>query len=198
MSGYRLLFVDDEDPVRRSLGKYFREIGHEVHLAASGKEGIALYQTVEPHVVILDLRMPGMSGLEVLEVLRKQNATVIMLTGHGEIETAVEAMRLGAENFLQKPIDLKHLAAAVGKAGEKADLRRENRELRARLLPSLRRRLTRAALVTVLFVAALAVGAVIGGERAERPTRPIPIPLDTSGTTGASEGGGALPADTAP
>ncbi len=198
MSGYRLLFVDDEDPVRRSLGKYFREIGHEVHLAASGKEGIALYQTVEPHVVILDLRMPGMSGLEVLEVLRKQNATVIMLTGHGEIETAVEAMRLGAENFLQKPIDLKHLAAAVGKAGEKADLRRENRELRARLLPSLRRRLTRAALVTVLFVAALAVGAVIGGERAERPTRPIPIPLDTSGTTGAPEGGGALPADTAP
>jgi len=196
--GYRLLFVDDEEPVRRSLGKYFRELGHDVHLAASGKEGIALHQTVEPHVVVLDLRMPGMSGLEVLEVLRKRDATVIMLTGHGEIETAVEAMRLGAENFLQKPIDLKHLAAAVGKAGEKADLRRENRELRARLSPSLRRRLTQGALVIVLFVAALAVGALIGGERAERPTRPIPIPVDTSSATSAPEGSGALQVDTAP
>lgn len=198
MGSYRLLFVDDEEPVRRSLGKYFRELGHDVHLAESGKEGVAIYQKVEPHVVVLDLRMPGMSGLEVLEVLRKRDATVIMLTGHGEIETAVEAMRLGAENFLQKPIDLKHLAAAVGKAAEKADLRRENRELRARLSPSLRRRLTQAALVVVLFVAAIAVGALIGGERAERPSRPIPVPIDT-GRADAAPGGVTPPrADTAP
>jgi FixJ family two-component response regulator len=158
-------------------------LGHEVHVAASGKEALALFPQVEPHVVVLDLRMPGMSGLEVLEALRSRDAVVLMLTGHGEIETAVQAMRLGAENFLQKPVDMPHLVAAVEKAGEKAELRRENRELRARLSPSLRRRLTQVALGVALLGGALAVGWAIGGERGERPTRPIPVPIEPSDTS---------------
>jgi DNA-binding NtrC family response regulator len=180
---YRLLFVDDEESVRRSLGNYFRELGYEVHLAASGKEGLALYEQAQPHVVVLDLRMPGMSGLEVLESLRQRDAVVLMLTGYGEIETAVQAMRLGAENFLQKPVDMPHLVAAVEKAGEKAELRRENRELRARLSPNFRRRLAQIAIAVALVGGALAVGWLIGGERGERPTRPIPVPIQPADTT---------------
>lgn len=175
---YRILFVDDEKSILTSLGNYFRELGYEVHTAASGKEGIGVHSQIEPHVTVLDLAMPGMSGMEVLEVLRKRRAVIIMLTGHGEIESAVQAMRLGAENFLQKPIDMPHLVAAVEKAAEKADLRRENLELRERLVPSLRRRLMRVGIFAVLVGAALYLGSLIGGTETARPTVPIPVPIE--------------------
>ena len=74
--------------------------------------------------------------MDVLSELKKRKAMVIMLTGMGEVENAVEAMRLHAENFLAKPIEMAHLAMAVEKAAEKATLRRENVELRARLAPT--------------------------------------------------------------
>jgi DNA-binding NtrC family response regulator len=183
VSKYRLLFVDDEESVRRSLGNYFRELGHDVSLAASGKEGLALFEQVQPHVVVLDLRMPGMSGLEVLEALRSRDAVILMLTGHGEIETAVQAMRLGAENFLQKPVDMPHLVAAVEKAGEKAALRRENRELRARLSPSVQRRVAQLMIAVALVGGAIAVGWLIGNDRMERPTVPIPVPIEPADTS---------------
>jgi len=176
---FRILFVDDEESVLRALSNFFKKLGHETFTATSGKEGISVFERVQPHVTILDLKMPGMSGLEVLEVLRRSNAVVLMLTGYGEIETAVEAMQLGAENFLQKPIDMTHLRAAVEKAAEKAELREENRDLRERLTPSLKRQATRLMILAVLVAAAVAVGALIGSESAERPTAPIPVPLDT-------------------
>lgn len=178
-SHFRILFIDDEESILRSLGNYFRELGHEVYTAPEGQQGIALFQQVEPHVTILDLKMPGMSGMEVLEVLRKHRAVVLMLTGHGEVESAVQAMRLGAENFLQKPVDMPHLVAAVEKAAEKAHLRRENRELRERLTPNVRRRLMRAGLLAILVGAALFLGSLIGGTEEERPAAPIPVPIDT-------------------
>src|SRR6267143_5118881 len=116
MARYKILFVDDEPAILKSLGDYFTKLGHEVHLASTGNEGIATFERVRPDVSVLDLKLPDMSGLELLEVMRRKNATVLMLTGYGEVETAVEAMRLGAENFLTKPVDLKHLAATVEKA----------------------------------------------------------------------------------
>jgi FixJ family two-component response regulator len=123
--------------------------------------------------------MPGMNGIEVLEVLRKKRAMVIMLTGYGEIENAVDAMRLGAENFLTKPVEMTHLVQAVEKAAEKCVLGREVVELRARLRPNLKRQLMRVAVLGVLLVAALAVGTLIGG-RQEQPRRaPIPVPIDS-------------------
>ncbi len=178
MTKYRLLFIDDEEPILRALGNYFIELGHEVHTATSGKEGLGLFDQVEPHVVVLDLQMPEMSGMEVLEVLRPKRAVVLMLTGHGEIESAVQAMRLGAENFLQKPVDMPHLVAAVEKAAEKADLRRENRELRARLHPSTKRQIMRVVLLLALVTVAVGIGAIIGSEGGERPMVPIPIPIE--------------------
>lgn len=182
MKKYRILFVDDEPSVLKSLGDYFVELGHEVYRAQSGKEGIALWEQAQPHVTVLDLKMPGMSGMEVLEVLRRKGAVVLMLTGHGEIESAVQAMRLGAENFLQKPIDMPHLVATVEKAAEKAELRRENRELRSLASPSFKRRLIRWALVVILVGGAVVVGALIGSGQRERPAKPIPVPLNSQDT----------------
>lgn len=198
MKKLRLLFIDDEPSVLNALGSYFEKLGHEVHRAESGKEGIGLFEQVQPHVTVLDLMMPGMSGMEVLEVLRRQNAVVLMLTGHGEIESAVQAMSLGAESFLQKPVDMPHLVAAVEKAAEKADLRSENRELRAKLAPSVKRTLARLAVLAVLVGAALGIGALIGSERVERPTAPIPIPLDPQDTTLSQDVTPLFQADTNP
>lgn len=179
MGSYRILFVDDDPGVLSALGNYFEKLGHEVYRAGTGPEGIRLWREVEPDVTVLDLYMPDMSGMEVLEVLRKQRAMVIMLTGYGDVETAVEAMRLGAENFLTKPIEMSHLVQAVEKAAEKAHLHRENVRLREQLTPSLRRRLIRVGALGVLIAGAIALGALIGGGQRERPLAPIPVPLDT-------------------
>ncbi|HEX9728286.1 MAG TPA: response regulator [Gemmatimonadales bacterium] len=178
MTQYRLLYVDDDDATLRSIGRYFTTLGYDVHLATSGQEGLGVYEQVAPHVTILDLMMPGMSGMQALEVLRRKQAVVIMLTGHGEIDLAVQAMRLGAENFLQKPVDMPHLAAVVERAVEKANLRRENRELRAGLTPSGRRRFARVAVTIVLTGLALTLGILLGSDEFERPAAPIPVPLE--------------------
>src|SRR5207253_1478145 len=86
------------------------------------------YEREHPDVVVLDLNLPGLSGLKLLEVLRTRDAdaAIIMLTGHGDIATAVEAMQLGAENFLSKPVELAHMRAAAERAYEKVELRRRN------------------------------------------------------------------------
>ena len=179
MPRYRILFVDDEPAILRSLGDYFQKLGHDVYRADTGKGGLALFERVKPDVTVLDLKLPDITGLEVLETIRRQNGTVLMLTGYGEVETAVEAMRLGAENFLTKPVDMAHLAVAVEKAAEKNQLRRENKELRARLTPSVKRQLLRWSAVVVLLAASVFVGKWIGGTRNVRPSAPIPIPIDS-------------------
>ena len=182
MAAYKILFIDDDPSILRALGSYFEKLGHEVHRAESGEEGLRAFERVHPDVTILDYAMPGMSGLDVLEALRGRQAMVIMLTGLGQIETAVEAMRLGAENFLVKPVDLDHLSVAVEKAAEKAVLRRENVKLRRRLHPTLKRRLMRVALVVLLIAASASLGLLIGDAgQAERVRDPIPIPLDSVG-----------------
>src|SRR5213594_1792402 len=93
---------------------------------------MATFQRLRPDVVILDLHLPDVGGLEVLERLRPQGAAVILLTGQGDIETAVRAMQLGAEHFLTKPVDMNHLAAATARVAEKVRLTRQNALLRAR------------------------------------------------------------------
>jgi DNA-binding NtrC family response regulator len=124
-----ILLVDDDPQIVNVLGKHFEHEGWTVSRAGDASSCAAAYERENPDVVVLDLQLPGMSGLRLLEVLlaRDPDATVIMLTGHGDIETAVEAMRLGAENFLAKPVELAHLSAAATRAYEKVELRRRNR-----------------------------------------------------------------------
>ena len=179
MAPVKVLFIDDDSDVLRTLGDYFERLGHDVHRAPSGKEGIAAWNKVQPDVTVLDLYMPEMNGLEVLEDLRHKKAMVIMLTAYGDVESAVEAMRLGAENFLTKPIDMSHLVQAVEKAAEKGRLRQEVVELRRRLAPNVRRQILRILLVVILILVAVALGRWIGGSGDARPREPIPVPVDS-------------------
>jgi DNA-binding NtrC family response regulator len=184
MAKRKILFVDDDESILNALGTYYEKLGHEVHRASSGKEGIAIHERVRPDVTVLDVFMPEMSGMEVLEVLRKRDAVVIMLTGQGEIEIAVQAMKLGAENFLTKPVDVNHLTATIEKAAEKAVLRSENVELKRRHRPSMKRQLVRAALFVLLVVVSAIFGQMIGGTTdREDPRAVIPVPIDTGGTS---------------
>jgi DNA-binding NtrC family response regulator len=113
-------------------GTYFEKIGYEVHRAGTGGDGVEAFEALRPDVVILDLHLPDMSGLEVLERMRAHGAAVILMTGQGDIETAVRAMQLGAENYLTKPVDMTLLAAATVRVAEKVRLSRQNALLRAR------------------------------------------------------------------
>ena len=127
-----LLLVDDDASVLRAIGDYFERLGYEVCRAPTGDEGIETFRQVRPDVVILDLNLPDASGLVVLERLRRENGAVILLTGQGDIQTAVRAMQLGAENFLTKPVDMNHLAVATARVVEKVRLSRQNALLRSR------------------------------------------------------------------
>lgn len=124
-----ILLVDDDTEVLNVLGLFFEKKDWSVQCAAEASGAMDLYERDRPDLVLLDIDLPGLSGLRFLEVLRARDAdaTVIMLTGQADVRTAVEAMRLGAENFLTKPVELAHLEAASERAFEKADLRRRNR-----------------------------------------------------------------------
>jgi len=127
-----LLLIDDNADVLRAVGDYFERLGYDVHREGTGRAGVEAFERDRPDVVILDLHLPDMNGLEVLEQLRANGAAVLLLTGEGDIETAVRAMQLGAENFLTKPVDMSHLAAATARVVEKVRLSRQNAMLRAR------------------------------------------------------------------
>jgi DNA-binding NtrC family response regulator len=129
-----ILLVDDEAEVLGLLGRFFERQGWVVQRAAEATGAMSLYERERPDLVLLDIGLPGLSGLRFLEVLRMRDAdaTVIMLTGQADVATAVEAMRLGAENFLTKPVELGHLEAAAERAYEKTELRRRNRFLAER------------------------------------------------------------------
>ena len=126
-----VLLIDDDVDVLRSVGKYLEQVGYEVARELTGEAGLSSYERLRPDVVVLDLQLPGMEGMEVLERLRELDALVVLLTGTGDVETAVEAMKAGAENLLTKPVLLDHLAAATSRVIEKARLQRVNRALAA-------------------------------------------------------------------
>jgi DNA-binding NtrC family response regulator len=128
-----LLLVDDDSELRSDMANYFARQGHRVEQSPGGEEALDLLERRSYDVMVLDLMMSGMSGLEVLKQLQARNAEceVVMLTGEGTIESAVEAMKLGAREFLTKPISLKELDRLVRKAYETGQLRKENRQLKA-------------------------------------------------------------------
>lgn len=114
-----ILIVDDEEVLRVALCKAFRERGFEVESAGSYAEAVALARQESPEWALIDLRMKGPSGLELLQELKTIDPTtrIVMLTGYGSIATAVEAMRLGASNYVSKPADVDDILAAFEKDG---------------------------------------------------------------------------------
>jgi DNA-binding NtrC family response regulator len=130
-----ILLVDDDAEVLGVLARFFEKRGWSVTAAGTGRVAIELFDNDPADIVLLDLELPDTSGLELLQSMRVRDADagVVMLTGHGDINTAVEAMRAGAENFLTKPVDFTHLEAGIERAYEKVELRRHNRLLSFRL-----------------------------------------------------------------
>jgi DNA-binding NtrC family response regulator len=128
----RVLVVDDDAEVRALLGRVLTKAGFTVGEAVSGAEGMALLGRHEYDVALVDVKLPDASGLDILRWAREAEADTefIVLTGNADVETAVEAMRLGAYDFLGKPWRNAELVEVLGKAAEKKKLRRENSALR--------------------------------------------------------------------
>jgi len=128
-----ILVVEDEEKLRRVIELQLKTAGYEVEQAGTAEDALKLADHAD--LILTDLRLPGMSGLDLLASLRGQDAhaPVIVMTAFGSIETAVEAMKGGAVDFLPKPFSLDHLMTVVDKALEVKTLRAENRELRAEL-----------------------------------------------------------------
>lgn len=131
MTHQSVLIVDDEDAILRLMRRFFERLRWIPYLTQSPQEAVALFETVRPPLVILDLHMPILSGIDLLEILRDRDPdpSIIMLTGRADVETAVTAMRLGAHNYLTKPLALDHLEVVAQAALEHATLRRRNRLL---------------------------------------------------------------------
>ena len=123
----RILVVDDEAASRKGLRALLTREGYRVEEAADGGAALEKARTFRPAVVIADLVMPNMGGLELLKSLQDDLpfTTVILLTGQGTIETAVQAMKAGAYDYLTKPVDLTRLSVVLGKALERAGIARE-------------------------------------------------------------------------
>jgi DNA-binding response OmpR family regulator len=115
MEQIRVLVVDDELFVGELLKEYLSIIGYEVTAVSNGEDALSSIQQSPPHIVILDIRMPGMGGMEVLKQIKEKNRTtgVIMLSAYGDPETVNEALRLGADHYLQKPMNLKYLVETL-------------------------------------------------------------------------------------
>ncbi|HSE26902.1 MAG TPA: sigma-54 dependent transcriptional regulator [Gemmatimonadales bacterium] len=134
---HRILIVDDEPGIRDALRQVLEYEGYELRAAASGGEGLTIYPEFRPHLVVLDVKMAGLDGLDTLTRLREDDpaATVVMISGHGTIQTAVEATQRGAFDFLEKPLDTDRLLLTVRNALAHRQLAGENERLRAQTAP---------------------------------------------------------------
>ena len=130
----KILIVDDEQSIRTTLAKILEDEGHRASVAESGEEALAQAARDEFDLIILDLWLPGVDGMTVLERLRAAGAPpVIVISGHGNIETAVRATRLGAYDFLEKPLSLERVILTISHALSDSKLREQVRDLRQSL-----------------------------------------------------------------
>jgi len=129
-SPIRVLIVDDDDQLRQALAEHFQRRGMKVAQAGSGEEALAKAVQFRCNVALLDLHLPGMSGIEVLAKLKEDQPELeaLMLTAHGSVETAIEAMKKGAYDYLTKPVRLSELEVHLQKAFEKVQLARRERQ----------------------------------------------------------------------
>ena len=130
-----VLVVDDDDSNRVTMERILKREGYAVRHAASGREAMEVFRAEPPDLILTDLKMPGMSGIDLLRAARKVDADVevVVMTAYGTVETAVEAMKEGAYDFVSKPLKRIELVTCLRKALEKRSLQLENRRLRERL-----------------------------------------------------------------
>ena len=126
----KLLLIDDEEVIVRILSMSLKSDGYDVVGAYSGEEGLKVFQRESPDVVLVDIKMPGMDGIEVLRRVKNINphTEVIIITGHGDMSSAIEALQLGASDFITKPVKDEILAIALKRAEERSLIKRKLRE----------------------------------------------------------------------
>lgn len=131
----KVLVVDDEVALAETMAEALERTGYDVVTANSGAEALKLIDRAEPSVILTDLKMEGMDGLSLLKKAKEEldNVEVVVITGHGDVTTAVEAMRAGAANYVQKPVGLEELRTMVDKAAERFRLAQDNKQLKAQL-----------------------------------------------------------------
>jgi two-component system, NtrC family, nitrogen regulation response regulator NtrX len=134
----KILVIDDQKGIRNTLKDVLEYESHEVSLAENGVQGLELFAADKHEVVLCDIKMPEMDGTEVLDRIIKSNpdTPVIMISGHGNIETAVEAIKRGAYDFIEKPLDLNRLLVTIRNAVEKKDLVTETKTLKKQVQKS--------------------------------------------------------------
>ena len=122
----KILLIDDEEGIRKLLGISLRDAGYPVSIAIDGERGIELFQEEAPEIVLTDIKMPGLDGIEVLRRVKAMSpdTEVIVITGHGEMELAIQSLQLDASDFITKPIHDEALFVALRRAEEKLAWRR--------------------------------------------------------------------------
>ena len=125
----KVLLIDDEQIIRDRMKKIIDKEGFETLLASNGEEGVEIFHKDRPEIVITDLKLPGIDGMEVMHAVKNASSEVevILITGHGEYDIAIQALRNGAIDYLKKPIDVNQLLVALGRCREKIRSRAETK-----------------------------------------------------------------------
>ncbi len=131
----KILIVDDERAIRNSLKEILGDEGYDVDVAEDGTTALAMVDKERYNVIFCDIKMPGMDGTEVLEKMIAEgiDSAIVMISGHGDIETAVECIKKGAFDFIQKPLDLNRILITIKNASEKATIISENKNLKKKV-----------------------------------------------------------------
>ena len=133
----KIIIIDDERGIRNTLREILADEGHEVEVAENGKQGLAMVQAKAYDLIFSDIKMPEMDGIELLTALKQSEDSadipVVMISGHGDVETAVQALKLGAYDFLLKPLDLNRILITTKNAIESKSLKQETKQLRRKV-----------------------------------------------------------------
>ena len=131
----KILIVDDERSIRNSLKEILSDEGYDVDVAEDGATALAMVDKERYNVIFCDIKMPGMDGTEVLDKMVAEgiDSAIVMISGHGDIDTAVECIKKGAFDFIQKPLDLNRILITIKNASEKATIISENKTLKKKV-----------------------------------------------------------------
>lgn len=130
MKHNKILVIDDEKPTLKMFKLFLDAYGYEIFTADSGEEGLEIFEREKPDIVLTDIKMPGMNGIEVLQAIKKQASSteVIVITGHGDTDLAIQALNLDATDFINKPIQRKSLEEGLKRAQERLKLTITNQD----------------------------------------------------------------------